>query len=324
MGNFRKIIFAVAVAVMGTNCAKQTPYRTGSANLGSGGPATGGVTTKPPAAPSGLTSSALSASQIILNWTDNSTNETSFRVERAMAAAGPFASGMGPFVALKEVGANVRTFTDSQLQPQTLYYYRVVALVGVTASQPSNQTSATTHAPPSTPPSPPSSLMGIAIAATVTEISWNDGSNNESYFEIERSTNGGASFTQIGTASADVRTFRDINLNASTTYTYRVRARNFLGASNYSNNGAVATLAAGNTATYSYIAANIIGPNCVDCHGPGLASAGYNFSTYNLLNGNRNAAVTAIMGGRMPPGAPLTNQQIAILNSWIAAGTPNN
>src|SRR4029077_19099293 len=37
-----------------------------------------------PAAPSGLTATAVSSSQINLNWTDNSTNETGFKVERSV------------------------------------------------------------------------------------------------------------------------------------------------------------------------------------------------------------------------------------------------
>lgn len=327
MTSLKKYFLVIGVTALAANCGSPSSprYATNTSTNGGNNGGNSGPVTNPggtPAAPSGLTASASSASQITLNWSDNSGNETSFRIERATNS--PF-GGVGGFGLLKEVGANVRTFTDSQLNPSTPYYYRVVALNGVLPSSPSNQSSATTQAAPSTPPSPPASLAATATAATVITLSWSDLSNNESYFEIERSNNGGGTFALIGTASANVQTYQDINLNASTSYVYRVRSRNFAGPSTaYSNNGTVTTLAAGNTASYSYIAANIIGPNCVDCHGPGLASAGYNFSSYNLLNGNRNAAMNAINGGRMPPGAPLTSAQIGILNSWINAGAPNN
>src|SRR5262249_34857362 len=43
-----------------------------------------------PTAPSGLTASSVSSSQINLTWIDNSTNETGFYVERATASAGPW------------------------------------------------------------------------------------------------------------------------------------------------------------------------------------------------------------------------------------------
>ena len=41
---------------------------------------------------------------------------------------------------------------------------------------------------------------------------------------IERASGGGASFTPIATVGANVTTFEDAGLTASTTYTYRVRA----------------------------------------------------------------------------------------------------
>src|SRR5687767_5295451 len=44
----------------------------------------------PPAAPSGLTAAAVSPTQITLSWSDNSVNETSFKVERGPAALGPW------------------------------------------------------------------------------------------------------------------------------------------------------------------------------------------------------------------------------------------
>lgn len=316
-----KDLFTLFMSAALAGCgAPQSSTGGGTSSTGSGN----NTNVPAPAAPSGLSATSPSASQITLNWNDNSNNETTFRIDRAFASSGPFSSGMGPFTPLKEVGANVRTFTDNQLLPSTLYYYRVVALNGVKPSQPSNQVSATTQIAPATPPSPPSNAAATSTAATVVTVTWQDNANNESYFQIERLNPATGMFAVIGTSSANVTSYQDINLSAQTSYQYRVRATNFAGSSNYSNNGSVTTIAAGNTATYSYISANIIGPNCVDCHGPSLASAGYNFGTYQQFNAQRNAAMSAINGGRMPPGAPLTAQQISILNSWIAAGAPNN
>src|SRR5205823_12054828 len=51
---------------------------------------TGGPST-PPAAPSNLMANATTSSEIVVAWTDNSTDETGFQVERATAASGPFA-----------------------------------------------------------------------------------------------------------------------------------------------------------------------------------------------------------------------------------------
>ena len=72
-----------------------------------------------PAAPSNLTATAVSSAQINLNWTDNATNESDFRVERSPDGAA--------WVEIATVGANVTAFTDAGLTPNTVYYYRVRA-----------------------------------------------------------------------------------------------------------------------------------------------------------------------------------------------------
>jgi hypothetical protein len=75
----------------------------------------------PPAAPSNLAATALSPTQITLTWQDNSTNETSFRIRRAVGTSGAFKR-------LADVGANVVTFTDTVVESGTLYRYRVRAV----------------------------------------------------------------------------------------------------------------------------------------------------------------------------------------------------
>src|SRR5688572_16585393 len=44
-----------------------------------------------PAAPSNLSAAGTSTSQIAITWQDNSSDETSFEIERALGATGPFA-----------------------------------------------------------------------------------------------------------------------------------------------------------------------------------------------------------------------------------------
>jgi hypothetical protein len=92
---------------------------------------------EPPAAPSSLTASALSSSQIALAWSDNSDNELGFRVER-------FEGGL--WSEAGTVPADAAAFTDSGLQPATAYTYRVSAYNGSGSSAPSNEATATTDA----------------------------------------------------------------------------------------------------------------------------------------------------------------------------------
>ncbi len=83
----------------------------------------------PPLAPSGLTATLggpIANPHVVLNWADNSHNETGFSIERA--------TGAGPWTPLTTVGVNVTTFTDTTVVRRTTYHYRVIAnnVVGYT------------------------------------------------------------------------------------------------------------------------------------------------------------------------------------------------
>ncbi|MBI2060910.1 MAG: carboxypeptidase regulatory-like domain-containing protein [Nitrospirae bacterium] len=73
-----------------------------------------------PAAPSNLTATAISSSSIRLNWTDNSTNETGFIIERKIGSTDSYTQ-------LASTAANTTPYTDSGLTEGTDYWYRVAA-----------------------------------------------------------------------------------------------------------------------------------------------------------------------------------------------------
>ena len=70
-----------------------------------------------PNAPGNLSTTAISASQIRLTWTDNSDNEVAFKVYRSLDGT--------TFIEISKPGPNVISFTDSALTSKTTYYYRV-------------------------------------------------------------------------------------------------------------------------------------------------------------------------------------------------------
>ena len=74
----------------------------------------------PPAAPSSLTATAISTSQINLSWADNSTNETSFIIERSL-------DGVNGWTSIFTTGININTYANTALTPNTTYYYRIRA-----------------------------------------------------------------------------------------------------------------------------------------------------------------------------------------------------
>jgi fibronectin type 3 domain-containing protein len=73
---------------------------------------------KPPTAPINLTAS-VSSNRVNLAWTDRSTDETGFQIERS-------ANGT-TFTVLTTTAANVTSYTDSSVTVGQRYYYRVCA-----------------------------------------------------------------------------------------------------------------------------------------------------------------------------------------------------
>jgi len=103
-----------------------------------------------------LLATSLSAAEINLSWQDNSDNETSFVVERAIEPE--------PFVEVATVGADVTEFTDN-VEPGT-YQYRVKARNEFGDSGYSN----TLEAKAGDPPNAPSVLVTVTVTATVNVI----------------------------------------------------------------------------------------------------------------------------------------------------------
>ena len=80
-----------------------------------------------PKAPSNLVGSAAINSRVILNWKDNSLNETDWTVQRALAVGGPWTDvGKVPSTTGGSTGATV-AYTDATVVTGGIYYYRVIA-----------------------------------------------------------------------------------------------------------------------------------------------------------------------------------------------------
>jgi hypothetical protein len=74
------------------------------------------------------------------------------------------------------------------------------------------------------PPAAPSDLVVTAGSYDRINLSWTDNSNNESGFEIWRSTSQSDGFITVGTAPANATSFVDSLLAPATTYYYKLRA----------------------------------------------------------------------------------------------------
>ncbi len=77
-------------------------------------------------------------------------------------------------------------------------------------------------------------VFTTSAAAAQLTLAWNDASNNEAGFRIERRISGG-SFAQVAVVAANVTSFVDSSVTAGTTYCYRLRAYNQQTVSAYSS-----------------------------------------------------------------------------------------
>jgi hypothetical protein len=178
-----------------------------------------------PAAPSGLTATAVSSSRIDLTWADNSDNENGFRIQRSLSATSGFSQ-------IATRAANATSYSSTGLAADTTYYYRVKAHNSAGNSGYSNTASATTA---EVAPTAPSSLAAVAASSSAIDLTWADNSDNESGFKVERSLHGTSPFTEIASVGANVTSYLASGLEPGTAYGYRVRAYNGAGNSGYSN-----------------------------------------------------------------------------------------
>jgi len=225
-----------------TGLAAATPYffrvRTansvGSSDYSDVAQATTADAPVPPTAPSGLAAAAASSSTVNVTWTHDGSNVSAFEVERSNDG-----------VAWSQAGTtdpSTTYFSNTGLSALTQYYYRVRGVNSGTYSSFSATVSATTLAP-TAPPEAPSGLAVSALSSNSLRLTWNDNSNDESGFKVERSTNN-STWTSVTTPAAGQVTFTDTALAASTLYYYRVLATNVAGDSANSASASAATQSA--------------------------------------------------------------------------------
>lgn len=179
------------------------------------GGTTGTVT--PPDAPTNLGATTINCNQIDLAWTDNSDNETSFKIERSIDNV--------DFFEIDSVNANITTYNDTTAAENTTYWYRVRASNSAGDSDYSNTASATTPVCPVEPPAAPTNLVADAKGKAKISLSWTDNADDEDGFYIYRGTDG-VNFDLIDTIAADLTSYNDFTVQSGNTYYYKVCAYN--------------------------------------------------------------------------------------------------
>ena len=158
-----------------------------------------------------LTAEAVSVTEIIIAWSETQNNGRGLRLERSLNVASGWQS-----IAVIEPG--IVQYTDSGLPPDTVHYYRLRA----SEQEVSPVVSVRTLAAAEPTLAAPTTLRLQSTQPSQVLLKWNDLSENEEGFEIERSQDG-VTFAPLQTLGPDITEYTDTPAEAGTYY-YRVRS----------------------------------------------------------------------------------------------------
>src|SRR5207248_694966 len=125
----------------------------------------------------------------------------------------------------------VTSFSDHGLSSTAAYTYRVRAINNGGASDWSNEASSYVVLPA---PAAPTGLTAQAVTGDQMGLSWTDNSGDEFAFALWRKS-GTGDYQRIAVLSPNVTSYSDRSLIPDVAYTYRVRAMNNGGASDWSD-----------------------------------------------------------------------------------------
>lgn len=171
----------------------------------------------PPAAPSSVTATDQSGGgvcQVLVEWTDNATEESGFEVERQI--------GTGSWTQVGTPGQNAESFTDTSLSTcdgatDVKYRVRSVNTAGESAWVESN-----TIQPDDSGLAAPTNVSVGVLSSTSIRVFY-DSVVGATGYDIQRSNDGGSSWTTIANDTT-TEPYDDTGLTDGVEYTYRVRA----------------------------------------------------------------------------------------------------
>ncbi|MGE5403485.1 MAG: stalk domain-containing protein [Candidatus Saccharibacteria bacterium] len=179
--------------------------------------------TEPPTAPTDMVLTVVSTTQINVHWTDTSSTETGFIVDRRVAGPSGWTGHL-----TRTLAANTQDLSDTGLIPGRLYNYRIRATnaAGDSGYLNGETETVTTLAGPIT------GFRGVAASGPAVNLSWDPVPNGIDIFIGRRIDDGTAStmFGNITILSGLSTSYSDkTGLTPGTTYKYQLLARNRIG-----------------------------------------------------------------------------------------------
>jgi hypothetical protein len=158
-----------------------------------------------PCAASDFNIGGATVSTLNLSWTDNSLDETGYRIYRDNVELTPS----------PRVPANTTAYTDTGLACSTTYTYQLAATNAIGDSLVVEKTATTA-------PCPPTNLTSTATPFQIN-LAWTDNSPDEAGFKILRDHQ---EFMPSPIVTKNITTYQDLGLTCSTPYFYEVLATN--------------------------------------------------------------------------------------------------
>ncbi len=277
-------------------------------------------TTNPPNAPTGLTATPVSNSQINLAWTPSTTGSVAYTVYFGT-------STMASTVLVSGITAS--GYQATGLNASTDYFFFVVATNSSGTSATSNVATAATQAPPTTAPAAPTNLTATATSSSQINLLWAAPAGTG----ITYSVYSGSSLLASGLTLV---TYSVTGLTAGTSYTFTVTAKNSVGTSPASAPATATTLAAPPTAPTS-LAATATSSSQISLawtastgtgityniySGSNLLASGVTATSYSATNLTANTTYTFTVTATNSAGTSAASNAATATTQAVAANVP--
>jgi hypothetical protein len=167
-----------------------------------------------------LAATVVAGWRIDLAWTDASTNESEFRVRRALRAPD---GSYPPYQTIGTLRPGASRYADTTAAAGSTYRYQVEAC-NPTGCALSDAAGVTVPLPPAAP----TGVTARRISNSRVEVRWNDASTNETSFRVRRTTRRAdgtyGQYRMLGTVAAGATVFEDETVVPPNTYHYVVEA----------------------------------------------------------------------------------------------------
>ena len=175
-----------------------------------------GLASAAPAAPTGFSIAAGSptTTSLVLSWTDASTNEDSFRIERSADDTSDYQPIQATYA------PNSTSFTDTGLDSNRTYHYKLRSenTAGASAYVTANRATV----PDLDPPEP---IEATSPTTSTITLTWTNNASDATAIEVHQSESSGSGYTKVAELSSDTTTTTITGLQPGTAFYFKLRAK---------------------------------------------------------------------------------------------------